>query len=58
MQREYREIDDHGPVRLVAHGEGYAMVRRKGSMPFVISYTVWDFAPPAAASTEATHDRG
>ena len=54
MKREYRTIkpwqwERPGDVRLVVKAEGYAMVRRKGAMPFVITAKMWDEAPPAIA---------
>ena len=45
-KREYRDIDGKGGVRLMACGEGYAMVRRRGCAPFVISINIWNLAPP------------
>ena len=52
MKREYRTIkpwmwERPGEVRLVAKAEGYAMVRRKGGMPFVITEKMWEAAPIA-----------
>lgn len=58
MKREYRMIrrlDWSAPraVRLVAKAEGYAMVRRKGCIPFVIPAEAWDSAPPLADAEAA-----
>lgn len=33
--------DEHGPMRLLAACEGYVMVRRGQSVPFVIRADVW-----------------
>lgn len=49
---EWRDIDASAPVRLVASGEGYAMVRRKGCAPFIISLTVWEVAPRCTHTKE------
>jgi hypothetical protein len=48
--REYRLIKtwrggSPGPARLISRAEGYAMVRRPGAVPFVVSEKEWDAAP-------------
>lgn len=50
-KREYRLIAKNGteplPARLMAIAEDYAMVRRKGCLPFVVSAKEWYNAPVA-----------
>jgi hypothetical protein len=53
-KHEYRNVSHHGifvPARLVVAKEGYAMVRRKGSTPFIVAEAEWTAATSVA--TEA-----
>lgn len=41
------------PVRLIAKGEGYAMVRRKGCAPFIVTLNDWNAGDPCDAQGES-----
>jgi hypothetical protein len=43
-------------VRVLARSEGYAMVRRKGCMPFVVAEKKLTPLEPGTAQEEANHD--
>ena len=36
-----RRFDELGEFRLMAHADGYLMVRRKGAVPFVMASVEW-----------------
>lgn len=36
-----KRFDSRGELRLMAQADGYAMVRRPGCMPFVMSFSDW-----------------
>lgn len=40
-----RRFDRYGELRLMVEAGGYVMVRRKGAMPFVISWREWAELP-------------
>ncbi|WP_260596770.1 hypothetical protein [Sphingomonas endolithica] len=52
-KHEYRLLSHHGifvRARLVVAKEGYAMVRRKGSAPFIIPEIEWVAPTPVDAA--------
>lgn len=63
MKREFATLRRHvletiivSEVRVIARAEGYAMVRHKGAIPFVVDEKQLEPIEPGTAQQEARHD--
>jgi hypothetical protein len=57
IEREHRHWK-YGVLRVLARAEGYAMVRYKRALPFVVSEAELDVAPEAAGYDDVLGQQG